>query len=246
MAYQGRQAFGIQVKLRMETGEDAVKASLTDGTSDQQIVFTAKTAGTAGNSISVEVIDDTDLEVTVVGQAISIEVDVEVHTVNDVIAAIYANADAAALIDATSGAGDGTGFITALTETNLSGGAAATHTYQVIQGIGDIDLPGLGRTKIDFTSHSSPGGFAEYEKGKVRDGRDFTIPLNYDPADAVHIALKAAEASDDPVVMQFIFPNGDENYESEVLVLNFPASGPVRDKLMANVECCMTGQPTAL
>lgn len=253
MPYQGRQSFGFRCAIRTTAGDDAVKAALTKGTSDSKIVFTAKSGGTGGNSISVEAIDpgtDAALAVSVIGNVITIDLGYSSSaidsTVNDVIAAIYANADAAALIDVTNGDGDGTGVLAAFAEASLVGGTAATHVFTDIPGIQDVDVPGLGRTALDFTSHSSEDGYAEYGKSKVKDGRSFTLPIKYDPQNAAHQALKSAEASDDPTVMRFYFSQPGADFENDVLVLDAPISNPVRDLLMMNVSCQLTGAPTLL
>lgn len=254
MPYEARQSFGLKIKLRTVVGLDAVKASRTHGTGNSKIRFTAKVAGAAGNSITVALVNPgstNTLSVGVVGNAITVTLGYASgainSTVNDVIAKIYETAAAAALVDADNSDGDGTGLMTALAASALTGGADGTHTYQEIQGVGDVELPGLGRTTIDITSHSSPGAFAEYLKGKVRDGREFTMPLNFDPDDTVHQALADAEESDDPVVMQFQFDEAPSlNFESDVLVLDIPKSFAVRGKLESSVKCMFTGAPTLI
>jgi len=98
--------------------------------------FCAKTAGVAGDDITVTYTDpagnDKTLAITVVGD----DIDVSLATgpagaittiANEILAAINADEDAFALLKASLKTGsDGTGIVTALAETNLAGGTAYT------------------------------------------------------------------------------------------------------------------------
>lgn len=254
MPIVGKQAFGLQVKLRTSVGAAAVKASRTMGTSNSQIVVTAKVAGTSGNSISIALVNPGSLgslSVGVVGSTITVTLahngSAVTSTANQVIIALYNNAAASALIDASTGAGDGTGVVVAASNAALSGGTNSTSVYSLIEGVGDIDVPGLARTQIEYTNHSSANGYAEYVKSIVKEGRSLTLPLTFDPTNSVHIALKAEEASDNASRMQFIFPFGSQfNFESDVLVLNMPISNQVKGIMNTSVELLLTGAPVLI
>lgn len=100
--------------------------------SNNDLVYTSKTAGTAGNSVSVRYVvagANTALSVSVATKAITVNVatdgsSVATSTAAQVAAAIAASTPAAALVTVANAAGnDGTGVVTALSATNLAGGA---------------------------------------------------------------------------------------------------------------------------
>lgn len=253
MSYKGRQAFGLIIELRTTTGSDGTKASKSHGAGDATLVFTAKKTGTPGNGISVALVDpgsDGALSVGVVGNAITVTLGYSSSaidsTANAVIAAIYESAEAAALIDVTNGAGDGTGVVTALAAASLEGGTNDSHVWSPIPGLQDVSVPGRNRQSLEYTGHSSPEGYEEHAKSKIRGARPLNLPIKYDPLNPVHIALKAEEDSDDESYMRFKYPYGDENFESAVLVLDFPTENPMKDLLMTTVSCLLTGAPIAI
>lgn len=110
----------------------AVKSVLQLGSEvlNDGLVFTAKTAGTEGDAISVEVVNpsaaDAALEVTVDGSKIKISLATDADktitsTATDVKAAIEAKAEATALVSVAV-LGDGTGDVAPATRTYLDGG----------------------------------------------------------------------------------------------------------------------------
>lgn len=97
---------------------------------DQTLVYTAKTAGTAGNNITIELIDppgnNVALSISVVGTAISVTLATNgasaiTTTRAQLVAALQADAAVMALIGVT---GAGATAITAIAATNLATGAA--------------------------------------------------------------------------------------------------------------------------
>lgn len=248
MPYKPDQSFQTKVSLRTATGNDAVKATYSHGSSNQEIVFTAVDAGAAGNSITVEITDSTPLSVSVTGTAISIVADATADSVNDVIAAVYADTDAAALVDVTDGSGDGTGLITALAQTNLATGADATHTYSEIPGVQDFTIPGLGRALLEYTNHSSPQAYEQILKSKIKRGRSLSIPINLDLSDTVHQALLAEEASDENSWLQFepIVSGTRFSFQCEAAITNIPLESPVDGFYRTTVEVTLTGAPVLL
>ena len=124
--------------IEKETPVDAEKAELTtDLTGDNNdLDYTAQTAGAAGNDISVEYIDpnenDADLAIEVVDKAIKVYLStggagaIET-TANEIITAIEADAEASGLVAvATADGSSGEGVVTELAETSLEGGVDAT------------------------------------------------------------------------------------------------------------------------
>ena len=127
-------ANGRRYRLRPEAGTPvhAVAASLTtnlSNASNNDVVFTAKVAGVAGNSISIEyVISGTGSTATVavVDKAITITAG-SACTADTMKAAVEASTAAAALVSVADKAGnDGTGVIDTLAKTNLASGSNAT------------------------------------------------------------------------------------------------------------------------
>jgi len=121
------------------------KATLTTSLTgtNNDLVFTAKRGGTWGNSIQVAYIDpggtSADLSVVVSGFLITVNLARAASAISSTAAAISmaiaANLDAAALVDvANASANDGTGIVTALTATNLSGGVWAVTLPAVTNG----------------------------------------------------------------------------------------------------------------
>lgn len=111
----------------------ATQANLAIGSGNAQLLIVSKAAGTIGNQYTARVVvsgNNTALSVSVSGAALTINCatsagGASVSTVNDVIAKIYATPEAAALFDATDGAGDGTGTLLAASVASLSGGVDA-------------------------------------------------------------------------------------------------------------------------
>jgi hypothetical protein len=118
-------------------GTAAVAAVLTTDLvgNNNDLTFTAKAAGIAGNSITVTYVVagvSTSLTVGVVANAITVNVatsagSAATSTANQVKAAINASGPASALITATNAPGDsGAGVVTAMVSNSLENGAAAT------------------------------------------------------------------------------------------------------------------------
>lgn len=105
------------------------KATLTKGLTTAAVTVTAADYGTAGNDISLTIVDpgvDADLSVVVTGNDIVVNLkyvtSAAVSTAAEVSAAINAATD---IVVATHG-GDGTGTVLAAAEDNLEGGADVT------------------------------------------------------------------------------------------------------------------------
>jgi hypothetical protein len=251
MSYQARQSFGLKTLLRTTAGTAPVKAALSIGSSNAVVALEAVKGGVGGNNITVAFISPgtgtQSLGVVVTGEAIVVNLGYAASaitsTANEVIAAILASPQASALVTAGPGAGTGVTIVAAATAAPLTGGTNGPAVYSEIPGIGDIEIPGMGRASDDITSHSSAEGFAEYLKSKVKDGRSITFPINYDPANVVHQQLKLAEASDDPSRFRFVYPYAGGDFENDALVLNFSTSSPVRGVFTGSIEMQLTGAP---
>jgi hypothetical protein len=133
-------------------GQAAVAASTVLGSGNAGLRFVADTAGTAGNSITVEAVaagNNTALSVGVVGNAITINLatdgaGVATSTATQVKAAVDASGPAAALVNTTL-VGDGTGIVAAHVAQSLTGGLAAVAGTAIVlpnlTTIKDLDSP---------------------------------------------------------------------------------------------------------
>lgn len=124
-----------QLVAKKNTGAVAASATLDPAGNNNNIVITAKTAGTDGNSIKVQLKDpagnDKALAVLLEGDTIVVSLATGAagaitSTATEIIAAINKDLDAKQLIIAANATGnDGTGVMTAIAATPLTGGVAA-------------------------------------------------------------------------------------------------------------------------
>lgn len=122
---------------------------------NNDVTLTAQTAGADGNSITLALVDpsgnDQELSVAVAGTDIVVSLATNgsgtiTTTAAQLIAAIEGDADAAALVAIDNkGADDGTGVVTALTETALAGGLDWTLKDTLVNStdLADSDKEGL-------------------------------------------------------------------------------------------------------
>jgi len=116
--------------LRLATvGGEGVRASVTIGAADAQVLFTAAQIGDEGNDITIQYIAGTAAAetVTVTGNAIVIKSDTTTPGTTDqaadIIALVNGDAEASALVVAGVGTGDGSAaVVTPVAATNLAGG----------------------------------------------------------------------------------------------------------------------------
>lgn len=155
-ATQGTSGFGTLLQV----GNGGTKSSLVTGTSNLRITWTARVAGTAGDSITVAIstAGGATPVVSVSGTAISVSCDATT-TANEVVAAVRASYDASALVTVAATPGDGTSNVTTVSATNLAGGA--NETYTTIAEVKNITGPSFSLETIDATHHQSPDGHRE-------------------------------------------------------------------------------------
>lgn len=179
--------FGAKFQISDGGSTSGVAATKINGASNAIILYTARTAGTGGNSITVAQLNggaSQPLSVSVVGLAISVNLatdgsSVITSTASDAIDAINSSAAASALVLATNGAGNGSSLATAVAVGNLTGGSNAAAVWT---DLGEItEIPGVGTThRIDEVTHmSSPNGWAEFIGLGVKEGKSFTLGLNF-------------------------------------------------------------------
>ncbi len=176
-------------------GAGAVKAAKTHGATTAELVFTAKTAGTTGNSTTVAIVNPggtAALSVSVTGAAITINAGTSsgsiISTANDVIAKIAQSAAASALVDVTTG-GTGLGVVAALAAANLTGGTNSAEVFSLIKGLVGFDFDDRTHEDIDARTLDEPTNYmTNLTEGPGSASGEIQMSLT----DAVHVALKAA------------------------------------------------------
>lgn len=144
-------AYGTLIQRGDGGASAATKASRTIGTSNQQIVLKAKTAGAAGNSKTCSIVvsgNNTAFSITVSSSNVTITSatdgsGVATTTVLAAIAALYANSTFNTYWDATTGSGTGAGVVVAASSANLTGGADSAEIFTTIEGAKNITGPGF-------------------------------------------------------------------------------------------------------
>lgn len=246
---QGTSGFGTKL-LRGDGGEGAgVKASKTIGTSNAQVLYTAKKAGTAGNSINVGHVNggnNQSLSVAVVGTTITVNLATDgsaavTSTASDVIDAVNSNAQAAALVLATNGAGNGSSVAVAAASGALSSGAAGAEEFEEVAEVTNISGPDETLELIDATHMGSPGARREFIPSLLDSG-EITLDLNFLPSDTNQNGLR--EDLNNRVRRHFRLVWTDlaqTVYGFSAYVTNHSKSAQIDDKLTASVTLKITG-----
>ena len=186
---------GVVLKRGDGSGSSPVKASRTMGASDAELIVGWDTAGTVGNGKTTEVVENgnsTPLTVVVSTSSVLINVETDgsgngISTVNDIIAALYADATFEANWFANNGAGDGTGVVdTDYASAALSNGADSTENFTAIGKIVGITPPNRQRQIIEFTTHDNEN--IQSLVSFLNNG-EVGVVIAYDSNDAQHAGL---------------------------------------------------------
>lgn len=180
-------------KLYMgDGGAGSVKATRTFGSGASGIVFTAKTAGADGNSISVVLTNPggtAALAVSATGDAITVALGVNagsiVSTVNDIIAAVYQSATVSALVDAAAST-TGLGAVVAATVLSLAGGTNSAELFSEIKGLTNFDFSSKDHALIECGTLSDPNATITSLKQAAITAQG---SLQWDPENDNHLAL---------------------------------------------------------
>lgn len=189
--------FGCKLQRGEGGGIAAVKASVTLGTSNSQVKFTARNAGTGGNSITVAVVvsgNSTPLSVSVTNKAITINAATNgsgtaISTAAQIIDAVNAKSQASQLVLASKGAGDGTGVIAAASSTALTSGADTTEVFVDLPEVGNMSFSGEQASQIDVTTMGVTDRRRQYIAGPIDPGT-FDAELFYVPSNYMHDLLR--------------------------------------------------------
>lgn len=253
-ATQGTSGFGTLLQ-RGDGGIGAgTKASKTVGTSNQQIVIRAKTAGTAGNSKTAAIIvsgNNTAFSIVVTESSVVINSAtdgsaVATTTVLQAIAALYANETFDENFDATVGVGNGSGVLVASASSALSGGAEGAEVFTTIAEITNISGPGVSLELIDATHMESPDAFREYLPSLL-DGTEISFDLNYLPGDTNQGGLRDDLLARTKRNFRVIWTDADESTDAfSGYVQDFTPTAAIDDKLSASATIKITGPITRL
>ncbi len=122
--------------------------------------------------------------VTVTGNAISVRLATDgasavVSTSSDVVDAVNALAAAAALVTATNGTGNGSGLAIVGAVAALTGGVDGAENFIDLGEITDVPGFGVSHRTDEVTHMSSEGGWAEHIGLGIKEGKSFTLPMNF-------------------------------------------------------------------
>lgn len=253
-ASEATSGYGIQL-LRGDGGVGAgVKASLTLGATNSQLVIGWDTEGTAGNGKTVVVVEDgnnTPLSVTVSTTAVTINLETDgsgdtASSVNDVIAALYANSTFVANWFANDGVGDGTGLLAAAASAPLASGAEGAEAFTAIAEIDGVTFSGRTQDLAETTHVLSPGGFKEYV-ATLRDSGDVSFNMNYLPSNASQQIFESDFIAGAFRNYRVVWTDAAASTDAFVAILTqFNPSGMVGDKLTASATLKITGPVTRL
>lgn len=105
----------------------------------------------------------------------------------------------------------------------------------------DITPPGISKETVDATHMLSPERWREFIAG-LKDGGEFSIDVQYDPANATTAAFIADVASDDPEDYRIAFPGGT-NWDFTAIATGFEPGVPMADKMVLTFTGKVTGKP---
>ena len=253
-ATQGSSGFGTLLQ-RGDGGIGAgVKASVTNGASNSQLIVGWNTAGTVGNGKTVVIVEagtSTALSVVVTTSAVTINLETDgagdsASTVNDVVAALYSNSVFQGSWFATDGAGDGTGVLAAAASAPLASGSAGTEIFTTIAEITNISGPEESLELIDATHMESPNAFREYIPSLL-DGGELQLDLNFLPANANQQGLRDDLRNRTRRNFRVVWPDaGTTTYAMSGYVTSFSPSAQIDDKLSASATVKVTGPITVV
>jgi predicted secreted protein len=117
---------------------------------------------------------------------------------------------------------------------------ATTPVFATINGVRNIDGPGLSREYIDTTHQTSAGGYRE-KIPSFKDAGQVSFDLLWDPADTQHEGL--ISDYEDDVLRDFekVYPNTGAATWAFSGYVTFELSAPLDDALMARVVIDISG-----
>ena len=129
----------------------------------------------------------------------------------------------------------------------IGDGASPTEAFTTITEVTEIGGPDLTMDTVDGTHHGSTAGWEEVIPTILRSG---TVPftIQYDPTDSTHDASSGLlKDMEDQTLRNFqlVFPDGSSTtWSFSAYVVGFTPGAPHDDKLTAECELKISGQPT--
>lgn len=229
-----------------------VQASRTIGTSNQQIIIYAKTAGVAGNSRTCEIIvsgNSTPFSLSVSATNVTITSATDggglaTTTVNEALYQLMQNDTFALLWEATRGAGNGTGVVVAAASANLSGGTDGAEIFTTVAEVKSISGPNMSAQIIDVTNFYSANNTREYISSWIDPG-ELTFGCNFLPANATQQGLVTDMQNRTRRNYTLTWSDAAATVCSMAgLVTSFGITNQLDAALEANVTIKLTGFPT--
>ena len=125
------------------------------------------------------------------------------------------------------------------------GDGASPETFTKLSGLDEINDSGLSREVIEDVHFDMIDGYKE-QIGGLRDAKEVTLKLIFDPDSPEYSALAGDIDSDDPVNYQ-IRVTGSSNittYEFAGFVTEIAHGTPIGEKMTADVTIKRSGKPT--
>lgn len=242
-------AYGTLIQRGDGGATAATKASRTIGTSNQQIVLRAKTAGAAGNSKTCSILvsgNNTVFSISVTAGNVTITSatdgsGVATTTVLQAIAALVEDATFLANWEVTRGVGNGSGVLVAAASAALTGGADSAEVFTTIDGAKNITGPGFSLETIDVTHHTSPSNYREVVPS-FKSGGEVSFDLIYDPAQVQHEGLLTDFENRVLRNFRMVLPDaGNMQYDFAAYVSGAEVQAPIDNALMLAVKLGITG-----
>lgn len=121
------------------------------------------------------------------------------------------------------------------------GNGATSEVFSTVNGVKNLDGPGLSREYIDVTHHTSSGGYRE-RRPSFKDAGQITFDLLWDPADTVHEGLLTDYEGDTLRNFQEVFTDASSTtWQAAGYLSQFEISAPIDDALMARCAIDITG-----
>lgn len=234
--------------------DDAVQASRTISTSNQQVIFYAKTPGVAGNSKTVAIlvsgvstsfslsVSETAIVVTSATDGSSLAT----TTVNELLYQLMQNDTFAEHWEATRGAGNGTGVLAAATAAALTSGADATQEFVTVSEVKSLSGPTTQSQVIDVTHMESDDNTREFLPTLIDPG-EMSFVVNLKPGSVGHKALRSDQKTRVRRDWRLQFTDADlTTWEFSGYVTQFGVTAEIESALEANCTIKLTSWPEEL
>ncbi len=108
----------------------------------------------------------------------------------------------------------------------------------------DVDFPEFEKILAESTGHDSTDGWAEYASTGKRKLGEMTATLQWDIAEATHLAIRSAFDSDAAVDMSIADPEGDESIAFKAHIKKLGRAAKQEGVYQCKVSIQPTGKPT--